>query len=108
MMAIVENWVNTIALACVVLSCFLHLNANVDRHSSEVEAWGFILTGAGAFGTACSIWWPRLEVLFVGYDTLMHAGMALIALWLVAGKLREWMATIPGLEFTDRRRSRAR
>ena len=102
-----ENIVNTLALALVCLSCFMHLNANVDRHSSEVEAWGFILTGAGAFGMACAIWWTRMDVLFVGYDTIMHVGMALIAIWLVAGKIRAWLAHIPGLEWTERRQSRA-
>lgn len=105
-MIALENWINTIALVLVFVSCFLHLNANVDRHSSEVEAWGFILTGAGAFGTACAIWSPRLDVLFVGYDTLMHIGMALIAIWLVAGKIRAWLASVPGMEWTERRRTR--
>lgn len=102
-----ENWINTIALVLVFVSCFLHLNANVDRHSSEVEAWGFILTGAGAFALCihfgARIFWPDTKTDLSHFATLMHVGMALIALWLVAGKLRAYLASFPGLRWTDRR-----
>ena len=94
----IENWVNTFALAAVILGCVFHLNAHVDRSSTECEAWGFILTPAGAFGTLVTIWWPRFEIPYLGYDTIMHCGMALIAGWLINGKVRAWIGTFPGLD----------
>lgn len=109
-MILVENWAQTLALAFVALACFLHLNDNVDRHSAEVEAWGFILTGAGAFALSIHfglrIFWPATKTDLSQFGLVMHVGMALIALWLVAGRIRAWLASVPGLEWTDRRRSR--
>jgi hypothetical protein len=97
---------NTFFLLCVVLSCFLHLAGNVDKHSPHCERFGFIFTGAGAIGLAVYPWAPRIENF--PFDTLMHAGMALIAASLIQGKIRAFLASIPGLNWTDRRRSRAR
>lgn len=105
-----ENWINSIALALVALSCFLHLNANVDRHSPEAEAWGFILTGSGAFALCIHygmrIFWPATKTDLSHFAVAMHIGMAMIALWLVAGKIRAWLSSVPGLECTERRRHR--
>ena len=101
-----ENIINTATLLVVFVACALHIAGNITHASAECERWGFILTGAGSFGTACAIWWPRMDVLFVGYDTIMHIGMALIAIWLVAGETRAWLASVPGMEWTERRQSR--
>lgn len=101
-----EMVANTLCLAVVVVSCFLHLAGNVDKNSPHCERFGFIFTGAGAVGLAIYPWSPTIENF--PFDTLMHAGMALIAASLVQGKVRAFLASIPGLHWTDRRRSRAR
>lgn len=101
---LVENIVNTIALATVFIACALHAAGNITHASAECERWGFVLTGAGAFGTVATIWWPRWEWQQFGWDSVMHVGMALIALWLVSGKVRGWLVAC-GLVWVDRRRT---
>jgi hypothetical protein len=100
-----ELYVNTAALAFVALACFLHMAHNVDKHSSNFERLGFAFCGGGALGLALLPWWKEWENF--PFDTMMHGGMALIALGLVSGHLRAILASIPGLQFADRRRSRA-
>ena len=104
-MIYLEQLLNTVFLVVVMLSCFLHLAGNVDKHSSHCERFGFAFTSAGAFGLAIYPWWPRIENF--PFDTLMHFGMALIAASLIQGKVRAFLASIPGLHWTERRRSRA-
>lgn len=101
---ILENLINTITLGLVMLACALHLASNVDHGSAECERWGFILTGAGAFGTVVTIWWPRFEQFAIGYDTFMHLGMAMIACWLMQGKIRAFLVA-SGFEWVERRRT---
>jgi hypothetical protein len=100
-----EQVLNTLFLLVVMLSCFLHLAGNVDKHSSHCERFGFAFTSAGAFGLAIYPWVPWSENF--PFDTLMHSGMALIAASLVQGKARAFLASLPGLRWTDRRRHRA-
>lgn len=97
------NVISTAALAIVVIACAVHLMANVDRHSTHCERWGFVLTGAGAFGEAVYTWTTKIEPWNFGLT--MHIGMALIALSLVRGHMRAWMARTPGLRWTERRRA---
>lgn len=101
-----ENLINTAALLAVFFACALHLASNVTHRSTECERYGFTLTGAGAFGTVVTLWWPRFEYFPIGYDTCMHIGMALIAGWLVQGHIRAFVASVPGFGWTDRRRAR--
>ena len=101
-----ENLINTAALLAVFFACALHLASNVTHRSTECERYGFTLTGAGAFGTVVTLWWPRFEYFPVGYDTCMHLGMALIAGWLVQGHVRAFVASVPGFGWADRRRAR--
>lgn len=96
-----EQIINTICLLIVALACIAHLAQNVNRHSPGCERWGFVLTGAGAFGQAVYVWWPRIESF--PFEPLMHIGMALIAASLLRGHLRGWIANAPGFHFIDRR-----
>lgn len=101
-----ENLINTATLLAVFCACAIHLASNVSHGSSECERYGFTLTAAGAFGQVVAIWWPRFEYFPIGYDTFMHIGMALIAGWIVQGHIRALVASVPGLGWTDRRKTR--
>ena len=98
------NWItvlDTAALAAVVAACVVHYAANLDRHSSHCERWGFVLTGAGAFGEAVYHWTTMIEPFDFGL--MMHAGMALIAAALVRGRVRALIAKWPGMKWAERR-----
>lgn len=97
-------YLDTIMLLVVTVACVLHLATNVDARSAHCERFGFTFTGAGAFGTAVYIWWPKIEQF--PFEPMMHLGMALIAGWLVQGKLRHWLAAT-GFHWAERRRSGA-
>lgn len=101
MMSYWPTYVSSVALAIVISGCVLHLSANVDRHSPGCERWGFILTGAGAFGKVVYLWWPKIESF--PFPTLMHVGMALIALALLRGHLRGWLSRLNGFHWAERR-----
>lgn len=95
------NIASTACLLFVCVACVLHITANIDKHSGEFERWGFVLTGAGAFGQVVYIWWPKIESF--PFELVMHGGMALIAFSLVQGRLRALMMRMPGMHWTDRR-----
>lgn len=95
------NVASTIFLSIVVIACVLHLWANFDKHSPEVERWGFTLIAAGAFGSAVYPWTPAIEQFPI--DLVMHMGMALIALGLVRGRIRGWLIHVVGWQKFDRR-----
>ena len=95
------NIASTIFLSIVFIACFVHLWANFDRHSPTVERWGWTLIGAGAIGAAVYPWTPGFEAFPI--DLVMHAGMALIALGLVRGRVRGWLVNVAGWHKIDRR-----
>ncbi len=92
-----------VALAIVCIACVVHLASNVDHRSTHCERWGFVLCGAGAFGEAAYLWTSHIEPWDFGLT--MHVGMALIALNLISGRVRAIIASMPGMRWTDRRRS---
>ena len=94
---------HTVSLAIVCAACVVHLATNVDHRSTHCERWGFVLTGAGAFGEAAYLWTARIEPWDFGLT--MHVGMAFIALNLISGRVRAALARVPGLRWTDRRRT---
>ena len=96
-----QNIGSTICLVIVFFGCFLHLVSHVDQHSPACERLGFVLTCAGAFGEIVYRWWPKIESF--PFELLLHTGMALIALALMRGQLRGWVARIPGMKWTERR-----
>lgn len=96
-----DDLASTIALAIVCIACVMHLASNVTAASPECERWGFTLTGAGAFGVAVYMWWPTIEGF--PFPLLMHIGMALIALSIIRGRVREWLIS-HGAKALDRRR----
>lgn len=93
---------STIALAIVIVGCVLHLNAHVDPATAHCVRWGFILTPAGAFGIVVYMWWPTIEGF--PFDLVMHIGMALIAVSIVRGRIREMLIS-HGMRALDRRRA---
>lgn len=97
------NLAHTIALAIVVIACVVHLTTNVDKTSTHCERWGFVLTGAGAFGDAVYRWTSIIEPW--DFELTLHVGMALIALSLVHGDLRGWLSRVRGFRWMDRRKS---
>lgn len=99
-----ENILNTATLLVVFVACALHIAGNITHASAECERWGFILTGAGSFGTVITIWWPRWEWQQFSWETTMHLGMAMIACWLVSGKIRAFMVA-SGFHWAERRRT---
>jgi len=94
---------HTVSLAIVCAACVVHLAPNVDHRSTHCERWGFVLTGAGAFGEAAYLWTSHIEPWDFGLT--MHCGMAFIALNLISGRVRAVLARVPGLGWTDRRRA---
>ncbi len=96
-----ENLISTICLIVVFIACVIHLTTNINWHSNECERWGFVLTGAGAIGRAVYFWSTRFEEF--PFPALMHLGMALIALSLIYGRVRGWVAQLPGMRWTERR-----
>ncbi|MFO0157401.1 MAG: hypothetical protein ACK51V_00015 [bacterium] len=81
--------INSVALLVLCLSVLLYINEHMDRHTIGCERWGFILTAAGAFGHACDYWWPWAGA--DGVETIMHVGLALVAVAMVRGDLREML-----------------
>lgn len=94
---------HTVSLSIVWIACVVHLTTNVDHRSTHCERWGFVLTGAGAFGDAAYLWTSHIEPWDFGLT--MHIGMAFIALNLISGRVRAVLARVPGLRWTDRRRT---
>lgn len=94
---------HTASLAIVCAACVVHLATNVDHRSTHCERWGFVLTGAGAFGEAAYLWTSHVEPWDFGLT--MHVGMAFIALNLISGRVRAVLARVPGLRWTDRRQT---
>lgn len=99
-----ENILSTMCLAIVAMACVMHLAENFDKHSPHTERAGFVLIGAGALGEAVYIWWPKIESFPFGL--VMQIGMALIAVALVRGRLRCWLAQMPSMQWADRRMRR--
>ncbi|MCA3000318.1 MAG: hypothetical protein ING75_17150 [Rhodocyclaceae bacterium] len=100
----IENIINTIALLVLCLAVLLYINQHMDRHTAGCERWGFVLTAAGAFGHACAYWWP-----WDGGDeveTIMHIGLALVAIAMVRGDLRAMIARAQSWDGIDRRGER--
>lgn len=97
------NIAHTVSLAIVCAACVVHLATNVDHRSTHCERWGFVLCGAGAFGEAAYLWTSHIEPWDFGLT--MHVGMAFIALNLISGRVRAIIAGLPGMGWTDRRRS---
>lgn len=99
-----ESWASVACLSVVMLACIFHMTAHIGKHSAESERWGFILTGAGAFGQIVYFFWPRIESF--NFELLMHFGMVLIAYSIVRGHLRAFIGRLPGMGWTDRRATR--
>lgn len=81
-----QSWVDSICLAIVVIGCVMHYATNLNRHSPTCALLGYLGTGAGAFGAALYIWWPTVDP--IPYATLMHVGMAFVAVSLIQEKTR--------------------
>jgi hypothetical protein len=97
----IEQILNTAALLILCLCVLLYINEHMDRHTAGCERWGFILTAAGAFGHACSYWWPWDGA--DGVETIMHVGLALVAIAMVRGDLREMLNRAQSWDGKDRR-----
>lgn len=111
-----QGWVDSLCLLIVVVACIAQYAVNLDRHSPTCALIGYVLAGAGAFGSALYICWPTIDSL--PYDTVMHVGMAFIAVSLIREKMRAGLSLarehvaaawcrwwhVPG----DRRRARER
>ena len=93
---------NSIVLLIVCVGSVSHLAENFNKHSPEAPRYGFILTGAGAFGEVVYLWWPKLESF--PFDLLMHVGMALVAISLLRGRLLDWLSHLPSFGWTERRK----
>ena len=103
MIVTVSTVAHSVALAIVSIACVVHLASNVDHRSTHCERWGFVLCGAGAFGEAAYMWTSHIEPWDFGLT--MHVGMAFIALNLISGRVRAIIASVPGMGWTDRRRT---
>lgn len=95
------NVASSIFLAIVFIACFMHLWANFDRHSPTVERWGWTLIGAGALGSAIYPWSKTIENFPI--ESIMHCGMALIAIGLIRGRVRGWIVNAVGWRRFERR-----
>ena len=93
---------NTLCLSIAAAACLVHLTLNVDRTTPFLHRWGFILVGAGSFGEAVYLWWPKIESF--PFVLLTNLGIALLASSLMKGELRVFVARLPGMEFFDRRK----
>ena len=105
-MVLATHAASTVTLLIVCAACIAHLNDHMDRSTPLCQRWGFVLTAAGAFGRAVYPWWPTIE--YFPFDLVMQTGMALIALSLLRGHLRGWLAHLPGLAILERRHDETR
>lgn len=81
--------INTLALLTVCGGMLLYINQHMDRHTAGCERWGFVLTAAGSAGHAMAYWLPwsgKDEV-----EIILHIGLALVAVAMVRGDLREML-----------------
>ncbi|MFN8696304.1 MAG: hypothetical protein ACK50D_13265 [Burkholderiales bacterium] len=98
----IESIVNTICLLVLCACCTLYIN-NMSVTTPGCERWGFVLTAAGAFGHALGYWWPWGGANEV--ETILHIGIALIAVALMRGELRALLMRAAAWDgITDRRR----
>jgi hypothetical protein len=100
----IEQILNSTALVMVCLCMLLYINKHMDRHTAGCERWGFVLTVAGAFGHACAYWWPwgggdEVEII-------LHIGLALVAVAMVRGDLREMLNRAKAWDGKERRGDR--
>lgn len=100
----IEQIINTAALLTLCFCVLIYINTHIDRRSAGCERWGFILTAAGAFGRACAYWWPWSGGNEV--ETIMHFGLALVAIAMVRGDLRAMIARAQAWDGIDRRGER--
>jgi hypothetical protein len=91
-----ESVINTAALVVVAVAAFIHLKA-MRKARNDCESVGFAIVMAGAVGCALEPWWPSL-VKLVGLagerpsffvETVFHVGLALVAVAMLRGDLRE-------------------
>jgi len=101
MITTLQHWLNTLCLLIICAGCIAHLAENFNKHSPELQRYGFVFTGAGAFGDVVYFWWPRIESF--PFELLMHTGMALIAISLLRGRVQGWLAQLPGFRWAERR-----
>lgn len=85
-----QGWSDSLCLLVVVVACIVQYAEHLNRHSPACAIIGYLACGAGAFGAALYIWWPVIDS--VPYASIMHAGMALIAVSLIREKSRAWLA----------------
>lgn len=97
---------STVSLLVLAAMCLVHLNAHVNRSSSHCERLGFALVIGGSVGQAASFWWPKVELFPV--DAFLHVGLALVALAMVRGDVRNLFARLRGWDGIDRRGDRGR
>lgn len=103
-MNILEHWqalVDSSAMAIVMAACIVQYATNLDKHSTHCERWGFVLTGAGAFGVAVYNWTSIIEPF--NFELMTHIGMALIAVSLLYDRVRGFLAKRPGMRWAERR-----
>lgn len=84
------NLVNTVALLIVCAAMLIHINQHMSPDTPGCERWGFVLTAAGTFGHAFGYWFQTSGYLWI--ETIMHIGLALTAIALVRGDLRDMLA----------------
>lgn len=93
---------STAALAIVAAACLVHLKA-MPRGVPWCSRLGFSLVFSGSIGAACEFYWPALEHYFS--DQVLYCGMALVALSVLRGDLRQLLARVNGgWDGRDRRR----
>lgn len=89
-----------LCLTVVCLACLLHLNA-MGRQSPLCERLGFVLTAAGSFGAAIAYYKPVVDDF--DPDLILYIGMALIALAMARGDLRDFLIRAGRWDGNDRR-----
>lgn len=85
--------ISSAALVVLIAAAAVHLNT-MTRQTAHCERFGFVLLFAGALTSVCEWWWPGVED-FYG-ETMLHVGLALIAVSMVRPQLREWRARMTG------------
>lgn len=97
----IANIINTVCLITVCFACVFHMTSQIEKDSSHVERWGFVLTCAGSFGQVVYIYWPK--IVSFPFDMLTNVGICLIALMFVRGRYNAPDYTGLHFHFRERR-----
>jgi hypothetical protein len=96
--------VNSFCLVVVMIVCAARAT-HMPRRGALIERVGLAILAGGALGVACLYWRHWQGVRYV--HTILHIGMAIVALSVVRGQWARLVGTLRGWDGVDRRDARA-